>query len=67
MKRSFVVEGMTCQHCAASVSEELSEIGGVVGVEVDVESGRVIVTSDTNIDDAAVACAIDEAGYRLAS
>jgi copper chaperone CopZ len=67
MERSFVVEGMTCQHCAASVSEELSEIRGVVGVEVDVESGRVIVTSDTNIDDAAVAGAVDEAGYRLAS
>ncbi|WP_338886423.1 cation transporter [Rhodococcus sovatensis] len=67
MKRSFVVEGMTCQHCAASVSEEISEIGGVVGVEVDVESGRVLVTSETDIDDAAVAGAVDDAGYRLAS
>ncbi len=67
MESSFVVEGMTCQHCAASVSEEISEIGGVTDVKVDVDSGAVVVTSDGAIDGDTVARAVEEAGYRLAA
>lgn len=67
MESNYIVEGMTCRHCAASVSEEISEIGGVTDVKVDVESGKVVVTSDNAIDDASVAGAVTEAGYRLAS
>ena len=28
--------GLTCNHCAMSVSEEISEVPGVTGVNVDV-------------------------------
>ncbi|QCB52389.1 copper chaperone [Rhodococcus sp. PAMC28707] len=58
---------MTCQHCAASVSEEISELEGVTGVDVDVASGEVVVTSDQDIDAAAIASAVTEAGYTLVS
>ncbi|ORI24111.1 cation-transporting ATPase [Rhodococcus sp. 1168] len=58
---------MTCQHCAASVSEEISELAGVTGVDVDVASGEVVVTSDQDIDAAAIASAVTEAGYTLVS
>ncbi|ORI18073.1 cation-transporting ATPase [Rhodococcus sp. 1163] len=58
---------MTCQHCAASVSEEISELAGVSGVDVDVASGEVVVTSDQDIDAAAIASAVTEAGYTLVS
>lgn len=67
MESSYTVEGMTCQHCAASVSEEISELGGVTEVKVDVASGKVVVFSDNEIDDSAVSAAVAEAGYRLAS
>lgn len=67
MESKFVVEGMTCQHCAASVSEEVSEIPGVTDVRVDVESGVVLVISDVAIEADSVAGAVVEAGYRLAS
>ena len=42
---TWTVTGMTCGHCAASVTEEITEIDGVEGVEVDVPTGQVTVTS----------------------
>ncbi|MBE8522977.1 heavy-metal-associated domain-containing protein [Amycolatopsis sp. H6(2020)] len=62
---TYTVEGMTCGHCATSVREEVSELDGVRSVDVDVESGRVTVTSDTPLTPEAVAAAVTEAGYRL--
>lgn len=62
---SFTVEGMTCEHCVASVTEEVSAIPGVTAVDVDLASGRLEVTSDATLDDAAVRDAVDEAGYTL--
>lgn len=62
---TYFVEGMTCGHCVASVTEEISEISGVTDVAVDLDSGRVEITSNTPVDDAAVRAAVDEAGYEL--
>ncbi|OZC97714.1 cation-transporting ATPase [Rhodococcus sp. 06-235-1A] len=67
MQTTFSVEGMTCAHCAASVREEVAEISGVTGVDVDVEAGSVVVSSDSELDRSAVDAAIVEAGYRIAS
>ncbi|WP_430333901.1 heavy-metal-associated domain-containing protein [Rhodococcus sp. ACT016] len=65
MEHTYIVKGMTCQHCAATVTEEISELSGVTGVAVDVEAGRVVVTSDAPLDTIAVAAAVEEAGYEL--
>ena len=63
---SFNVVGMTCGHCVAAVSSEVSRIDGVTKVEVDLTSGVVTVESDRPVDPNAFAAAIDEAGYALA-
>ena len=63
---SYTVTGMTCGHCVASVTEELSELPGVEDVQVTLEDGRVAVTSAEPLDRAAVAAAVEEAGYTLA-
>lgn len=63
---TVTVTGMTCGHCVSSVREEISEIPGVTGVEVDLASGRVDIESNTAIDSAAIAAAVDEAGYKIA-
>jgi copper chaperone CopZ len=63
---TYTVTGMTCGHCAASVTEEISEIDGVQGVDVVVETGAVTVTSTEPLDPAAVQAAVEEAGYALA-
>lgn len=62
---TFTVSGMSCEHCVAAVRTELGKVEGVTGVEVDLGSGRVTVTSDRPLDRAAVAAAVDEAGYEL--
>jgi copper ion binding protein len=62
---SYTVVGMTCGHCVMSVKEEVGEIPGVTGVEVDLESGNVTVTSDGPLDDSRVRAAVEGAGYQV--
>jgi copper chaperone CopZ len=64
--KSYDVTGMTCGHCEMSVQEEIAELDGVVEVHADHATGRVTVTSAAPLDHAAVAGAVDEAGYSLA-
>ncbi|WP_082586588.1 metal-sensing transcriptional repressor [Microbacterium sp. Root280D1] len=67
---AVLVAGMTCSHCASSVSDELNAIDGVDGVTVDLNAGgasRVIVHSAAPIDPTAVRAAVEEAGYTLAT
>lgn len=66
---TYSVTGMTCSHCVASVTEELSALDGVTDVVVDLAAGgtsAVTITSDAPLDTAQVAEAVDEAGYALA-
>ncbi|MCD6640235.1 MAG: heavy-metal-associated domain-containing protein [Nocardioides sp.] len=63
---TYTVTGMTCGHCAASVTEEITGIAGVENVDVVVETGAVTVTSAQPLDEADVRAAVEEAGYQLA-
>lgn len=62
--RTYTVTGMTCEHCVASVTEEVTEVPGVTGVQVDLASGALTVTGEA-LDDAAIAAAVVEAGYAV--
>jgi copper chaperone len=62
---TYTVAGMSCGHCVAAVSEEVSALPGVDAVVVDLETKRVDV-SGAELDDAAVRAAIEEAGYEPA-
>jgi copper chaperone len=59
----YHVDGMTCEHCKLSVTEEVSEVAGVERVAVDLPTGRLTVVGD--VDDASIAAAVSDAGYRL--
>jgi len=64
------VTGMTCEHCVASVTEEVTELPGVSDVTVDLVAGgtsTVTVTSDAPLDADALQGAVREAGYDVAS
>ncbi|WP_432548611.1 heavy-metal-associated domain-containing protein [Kineococcus sp. SYSU DK004] len=61
----YTVSGMTCDHCARAVTAEVSAVPGVRGVSVDVAAGRVAVEADGPVDAAAVAAAVEEAGYEV--
>jgi copper ion binding protein len=62
---TYTVTGMTCGHCVSSVTEEVSELPGVTDVQVELESGRVTVTSDAPLGSDRVRAAVEEAGYSL--
>ncbi len=66
-QQTFTVAGMTCGHCVQAVSGELSKLPGVRTVAVDLEAGTATIDSTDPLDPAAVAAAIDEAGYELVS
>ncbi|MGY1722837.1 heavy-metal-associated domain-containing protein [Blastococcus sp. SYSU DS0533] len=62
---SYTVTGMTCGHCVSAVTEEVSQVPGVTGVEVDLGTGGLTVSSESPVDDAAVRAAVEEAGYEV--
>ncbi|MDX8056227.1 heavy-metal-associated domain-containing protein [Lentzea sp. BCCO 10_0798] len=62
---TYTVTGMTCGHCVSSVTEEISQIGGVQKVDVELASGKVTVTSDQPVAEGDVRTAVTEAGYTL--
>lgn len=61
----FTVSGMTCGHCVSSVTEEISQIDGVQNVAVELDSGKVTVTSVQPVAEDDVRAAVTEAGYTL--
>ena len=63
--QTYSVEGMTCGHCAAAVSREVSALEGVTDTAVDVATGTLTVTAASVPSDEAVSAAVTEAGYTL--
>ncbi|WP_068432892.1 heavy-metal-associated domain-containing protein [Piscicoccus intestinalis] len=66
VEQSYTVTGMTCGHCVASVTEEVSEIPGVTDVNVVLETGALTVSGDDSVTREQVEAAVQEAGYQLA-
>jgi copper chaperone len=66
MKQTWTVTGMTCGHCVASVTEEVSAVPGAKDVNVDLATGVLTVDSEQPLDEQAVRAAVEEAGYQVA-
>lgn len=67
---TYSVNGMTCGHCTAAVTEELGKLAGVQQVSIDLVAGgtsAVHVTSESTLDESTIREAVDEAGYELAT
>lgn len=67
-KTEYTVRGMTCGHCVAAVTEEVTTIPGVTDVSVDLVEGgdsSVTVSSDGEITVDQIRDAVIEAGYEL--
>ncbi len=62
---TYTVPKIHCAHCAASIQEEVSEVVGVEGVEVDLDS-KLVKISGENLSDEVLRAAIREAGYEAA-
>ena len=42
----YLVTGMTCGHCERAVTDEVSRVPGVTGVDVSAASGRLTIATD---------------------
>lgn len=60
----YIVTGMTCEHCVASIRRELGEVAGIDSIELSLAEGALSITSAAPIDDQAVFAAVKEAGYQ---
>ncbi|ADU64191.1 MAG: cation transporter [Pseudodesulfovibrio sp.] len=58
------VKGMSCQHCAKSVTEVLEALGAK-NVQVDLSSGNVTFEESAPIDTAEIKRAIGRIGFEV--
>lgn len=63
---TYLVEGMTCAHCAGTVTRGIRGVAGVSEATVDLDAGTVSVAWDAPVDESAIASAVAEAGYTFA-
>ncbi len=61
-KVEIKIEGMTCGHCAMSITKELAGLAGVTNVQVDHAKGSAVVEL-TGVSNEQLADAVTEAGY----
>jgi len=59
---TYHVPGVSCEHCRTAIEREVGPLPGITSVAVDLDRKTVTVTGGP-LDEAAVAAAIDAAGY----
>ncbi|MEM7274003.1 MAG: heavy-metal-associated domain-containing protein [Actinomycetota bacterium] len=60
--RTYAVPDVSCEHCVAAITTEVTGVDGVTSVAVDLSDKTVTVIGG---DDPAIRAAIDEAGYDI--
>lgn len=64
MKKTLLVEGMSCGHCEKAVKNALKELDGVSNVEVDLDAKKVEIEGE-GLNDILIKGAIEDVGYSL--
>ena len=60
MKHTYIISGMTCGGCKASVEKNLNEVEDVTNVFVDIQEGDAIITMNRHIRTAVLQNALPE-------
>lgn len=63
-RKTFLVEGMSCQNCVNHVMEAVNSLDGV-SAAVHLKKGEVVVSSEQQIDDEIIKQTITKAGYTV--
>ncbi|WP_417840389.1 heavy-metal-associated domain-containing protein [Terasakiella sp.] len=61
MTNTYIVDGMTCGHCAQAVTNALKSLNDTADIQVDLEKKTVTVSGID--DDAAISEAVEDAGF----
>jgi Cu+-exporting ATPase len=65
MKTKINIDGMSCMHCAKTVTEKLNGVEGIFSTTVNLEEKHAIVDSNSPVDEALVTQVITDAGYKV--
>ena len=63
-KKTFTVEGMTCENCAARVLRYVHDIDGVVG-KVNLRKRELLISMDRDVSDEEIKATVTKAGYQV--
>ncbi len=64
MKKTIILEGMSCGHCVKAVEKALKGLDNILKVDVDLNNKKVEVEGE-NLEDSLLKEVIDEAGYKV--
>ncbi|KUO65882.1 MAG: heavy metal transport/detoxification protein [Gracilibacter sp. BRH_c7a] len=65
MKKNIRIEGMTCGNCVKHVKEALSELEGVTGVDVNLDTKTAVLEASGDVSDEDIKATIDDVGYAV--
>jgi len=64
MKKTMIIEGMSCTHCSGRVEKALNALDGVDAV-VDLEQKKAVITLSKEVGDELLKNAVIDAGYTV--
>ena len=62
---TYTVVGMTCNSCVNKVTNAVTDVDGVLDVDVDIADGTLQVSG--HIDESAIRDAVAKAGYTISN
>lgn len=63
-KKTFMVEGMTCENCEARVTRAINDMDGL-SAKVNLKKKEVVVSMEKEVTDEVIKTAIEKAGYEV--
>ncbi|MBE6551570.1 MAG: heavy metal translocating P-type ATPase [Ruminococcaceae bacterium] len=67
MKKTMIIDGMMCMHCAARVTKALDAIDGVKETKIELEAKKAVVTLEKEVGADVLTKAVTDAGYTVVS
>lgn len=64
MKKTIIIEGMSCEHCEMHTKQELEKIDGVISAAADADQGQAVVELEKEVAEDKFEAAVKEAGYK---
>ena len=65
MKKTLLIDGMMCEHCALAVKSALESVINNDSIKINLKKKTAIVKTD--IDDKSLIQAVESAGYKVIS
>ena len=63
MTKEYILKGMNCSHCQATVTKSIKAVAGVTQVEVNLSTGKVVVEGEHSSEE--VVAAVRNAGFDI--